>query len=1061
MGVIAVKKWDTAGSYSPHKVEEFVLKFWEESRIYQLVKESNSGNRQFFNFIDGPPYPSGDIPHLGTAWNKSLKDAVLRYMRMKGYRVNDRPGYDCHGLPIEVKVEQKLGVRLKKEIEERIGIKNFVEECKNFALLNLNAMTKWFKELGVFMDWNNPYLTLTDEYIEAAWWLIKQADERGLLEAEYRVVYWCPRCSTTLAEYEVEYKELEDPSIYVKFPVKEENAHLVIWTTTPWTLPANVFVMAHPEETYIKVRVNDEIWILAEKRLEAVMKECNVNEYEVVERIPGKELTKYTYDHPLRDIIPLQEKLSIYHRVLLVPEYVSMYEGTGLVHVAPGHGFEDYDVALKRGLHEAVACPVDEEGRFTDEAGVFAGISVRDANEYIIKALRERNALIYSGKIVHRYPVCWRCKTPTILRATKQWVIRVTKLREELEKEASAVNWIPPWALTRLMGIIENLQDWVVSRQRYWGTPLPIWTCPNGHRVVVGSVEELVKYGGTRPKELHRPWIDLVVFKCPHCGLEMRRVPDVVDVWLDSGVAFYASQGHPEKLSKESVVADFIVEGHDQIRGWFFSLLRSGVIGFNTAPYKVVLVHGFMLDEQGREMHKSLGNYVGVDEAIERAGRDPLRLWLLSNTIWEDVRFSWRELDEAKRDLSILWNIVVFAKTYMEIDSYTPTKDPLEKHINALKPEDRWILSKVNMLIQEVDKYMSNYDVASATRFIRSFIVEDLSHWYIRLIRPRVWVEENVAEKMAAYATLYYVLDRLTRLIAPITPFIAEYIYQALFREYYGALSVHLLKLPELDSKFIDKELQEYMEITREVYRASSSARMKAGLKLRQPVRKLIVYTDNEEVKKALEYLSDIVRFVCNAKSVEITETKRLADITRYKVKPKYRVLGPKYRDLAKKIMEYVEVNADNVAKSIIESGVHKAVVAGIEVELSSEEVEIAPYYVEGYLVEGFKYGVVALDTRLTEEELAEGLARDVIRRIQVMRKKLNLPLLAKIKTLVIAPVDKVSLLEMKKEYMMNETRSIELIVTSNRELAGTLGGLVEEWDIDDEIYIIEVKPAE
>lgn len=1057
-----MEKWSITGSYNPHTVEKQVMEFWEEEKIYESVKEENAKNEKFFNFVDGPPYPSGEIPHLGTAWNKSIKDTVLRYMRMKGYRVNDKPGYDCHGLPIEVKVEQKLGVKFKREIEERVGIDKFIEECRRFALSNLTAMTRWFKELGVFMDWDNPYLTLRDEYIEAAWWLIKQADRRGLLEAEYRVVYWCPRCSTTLAEYEVEYRDLEDPSIYVKFPVKgEEKTYLVIWTTTPWTLPANVFVMAHPGETYVKVKVRDEVWILAEKRVEPVMRECGIAEYEILERIPGKELVNYAYDHPLRDIVPLQEKLRAYHRVLLTPEYVSMYEGTGLVHAAPGHGFEDYDVALKHGLRDLVVCPVDEEGKFTEEAGVFAGMNVRDANSSIIKALAERNMLVYSGKVVHRYPVCWRCKTPTILRATRQWVIKVTKLRETLKQEASKVNWIPSWALSRLLNMLENLQDWVISRQRYWGTPLPIWMCQNGHRVVIGSVEELVKYAGTRPRELHRPWIDSVVFKCPHCGLEMRRVPDVVDVWLDSGVAFYASRGHPEKLGDENIEADFITEGHDQIRGWFFSLLRSGVIGFNVAPYRAVLVHGFMLDEQGREMHKSLGNYVGVDEAIAKVGRDPLRLWLLSNTVWEDVKFSWRELEEAKRDISILWNVAVFAKTYMDIDSYNPVKDPLEKHVRSLRPEDLWILSRINTLVKEFQKYMDNYDVANTTRIVRSFIVEDLSHWYIRLIRPRVWVEENTADKVSAYATLYYVLDRLTRLVAPITPFIAEYVYQALLRDYYGAKSVHLLRIPEPEERFINKELEEYMNIVREVYSAASSARMKAGLKLRQPVRKLIVYSDDENVRKALNAFSEVVKFVCNAKALEVMEAKRISDITRYRVKPKYRVLGPKYRDLSKKIIEYLEANGDIVAKSIMESGVHSVEIEGKRVELTSEDVEISPYYVEGYLVEDFKYGVVALDTKLTVEELAEGLARDVVRRIQVMRKKLNMPMLARIKTLVVAPEDKVRLLEAKREYIVSETRSVELLITSNKELVGSIGGLVEEWDIDDETYIIEVKQVD
>jgi len=1053
--------WKLTGNYDPHRVEEAVKNYWEEARIYKLVKKKAESSPRLFNFIDGPPYPSGDIPHIGTAWNKSLKDAVLRYRRMKGFNVNDTPGYDCHGLPIEVKVEQKLGVKVKKEIEERIGVDKFIEECKRFALNNLTAMTKWFKELGVFMDWDNPYLTFKNEYIEAEWWLVKKAEEKGLLESEYRVVYWCPRCSTTLAEYEVEYKELSDPSIYVKFPVREEeNTYLVIWTTTPWTLPANVFVMAHPDEYYVKIKVGSEYWILAEKRLEAFIKEVGISEYTVIERMKGSDLAKYTYNHPLIDLIPLQEKVSKYHRVITTSEYVSMSEGTGLVHAAPGHGFEDYDVALKNNLVDAVVSPVDDEGRFTEEAGVYKGLYVREANKYIIKDLEERGALIHASSITHRYPVCWRCKTPVILRATRQWIIKVSKIKDELKKEASKVNWIPEWALTRLMNILDNIQDWVISRQRYWGTPLPIWLCPNGHRVVVGSIEELYKYSGVIPVDLHRPWIDNITFKCPVCGLEMRRVPDVADVWMDSGVSFYASIGHPEKKGGFTPT-DFIVEGHDQIRGWFFSLLRSGVLAFGSTPYKTVLVHGFMLDEQGREMHKSLGNYVGTDEAISRIGRDPLRFWLLGNTVWEDVKFSWRELEEARRDLSILWNISVFAKTYMDLDAYNPRLDPLEKYRDQLRIEDKWILSRVNNLVRKVDEAMEKYDIPTATRMIREFIIEDLSHWYIRLIRPRVWIEENTPEKITAYATLFYILDRILRLLAPITPFITEYIYQALLRNYYGVESIHLLDYPSVEREYIDEKLEEYMEIARDIFKAASSARMKAGLKLRQPVRRLIVYTDNPEVKEAISKLVDVLKFSCNAKYIEVLEARELAEITKYNVKPKYKVLGPKYKSIVKKLVVYIEENSDTIARDIMSKGEHKTVIDGVEVVLVNEDVEITPYYVEGFLVEDFKYGVVALDTRLTIEEQAEGLARDIIRRIQVMRKKLDLPLTAKIKTVIVTPQDKQELILLKKEYIANETRSVELLVTSSRDDVKDFDGLVEEWDIDDEIYIIGIKQVE
>jgi isoleucyl-tRNA synthetase len=1061
--VCIIVKWKLEGLYNTRVVEETVLSYWDERRIYELVKSETSKSSRVFRFVDGPPYPSSDVPHVGTALNKALKDSVLRFWRMRGYRiVSDQPGYDCHGLPIEVKVEQLLGVKSKRDIEAKIGVENFIEQCRRFALSNAKAMTKWFKELGVFMDWDNPYYTITNDYISAAWWLVKRADELGLLDIEHRVVYWCPRCSTTLAEYEVEYHEVEDPSIYVKFPVKEEpGTHLVVWTTTPWTLPANVFVMAHPDEVYVKLRVRGETWIIAKQRLKAFVEDCGVENYEVVEEIRGEDLAKYTYTHPLGDIIPLQEKLEKYHRVLLSREHVTMYEGTGLVHGAPGHGFEDYEVAVRNNMYETIVSPVDDEGKFTSEAGFIAGLYVRDANIEIINELRRRGYLIHSGLIKHRYPVCWRCKSPVVLRATRQWVIKVTRLKEKLLEEASQVTWIPPWALTRLENILENLQDWVISRQRYWGTPLPVWLCPNSHRVVVGSVEELAKYAGYTPQDLHKPWIDKVTFKCPYCGLEMRRVPDVIDVWLDSGVAFYASRGHPEKMSAEEAVVDFIVEGSDQIRGWFFSLLRSGVLVYGRAPYRVVLVHGFMLDEKGREMHKSLGNYVGTDEVIEKIGRDPLRLWLLSNTLWEDVKFSWRELEEARRDLSILWSVSVFAKTYMELDGFNPREHGFQAYKEALRVEDKWILSRINSLVREVIKHMESYRVHEAVKLIRVFLVEDLSHWYVRLIRPRVWIEENVADKMAAYATLFYVLDRLLRLLAPITPLITEYIYQVLYRDYYEKPSIHLLEYPQPDNSLISEDLERDMELVREVYSAVAGARMKAGLKLRQPVRRVIIYSSSPRVLEALKNLSEIAKFTCNTRHFEIVEASRIEEIRKYRVKPNYKSLGPRYRKLMSEITRHIEENSDIVAKSILSSGIYKCTLNGVEVVITKDDVEITPYYPEEYAVSDFKYGVVAVDTKISEEELAEGLARDVVRRVQVMRKMLKLPLTAKITAIVVAPDDKVRLLNSKREYIMSETRCINLLVTSDQMQAGKLGGLIEKWDINDEEYIIEVKPSE
>ncbi len=1044
------------GQYDPHRVEDWVKRFWTENKIYELVREANKKANRKFLFIDGPPYPSGDIPHIGTAWNKSLKDAVLRFKRMNGYQVFDRPGYDCHGLPIEVKVEQKLGISVKREIEERIGVENFIAECKKLVTYNMESMTRWFRELGVFMDWENPYLTMTDEYIEAGWWLIKKADEMGLLDNEYRVVYWCPRCSTTLAEYEIEYKELKDPSIYVKFPVKgRDREYLLIWTTTPWTLPANTFVMAHPEAVYVRVRVGDEIYVLAKDRLEHVFEEIGITDYEVIEEFPGSKLDGLEYMHPLEEIVPLQKKLSSLHRVYMAPDIVTLYEGTGLVHGAPGHGFEDFMVAKRYGV-DVIASPVDDLGRFTEEAGKYSGKHVREANQEIIEDLRRLGYLLYSGSIIHRYPVCWRCKTPVVLRATRQWILRVTKLKDRLKEEAEKVDWIPRWALDRLYHILDNLQDWVISRQRYWGTPLPIWLCPDGHRVVVGSVRELIELGGERPRELHKPWIDRVVLKCPVCGKPMKRVPDVMDVWFDSGISFYAARGHPEKLDPNEITLDFIVEGHDQIRGWFFSLLRAGVLGFDRAPYRAVLVHGFALDEHGREMHKSLGNYVGTDEAIARVGRDPLRLWLLQNTVWEDLRFSWKVIDEVKRDLGIAWNVYVFASTYMNLDKYDPVKHDLRKYIEYLRTEDRWILSRVNNLVKKVTDAMNKYHVHEAARLLRKFIVEDVSHWYIRLIRPRVWVEENVPDKMAAYATLYYVLRKWLAAAAPFIPHFTEIIYQRFIRpgEKDLPLSIHLLGWPSIDEEFIDEGLEEDMEVIREIYEACAAARMKAGIKLRQPIRRIIIYSSDERIVRAANSYRDLLVTLTNSREIEIRRPEEIKELIRYRVEPVYNVLGPEFRRLTKEIVRYIESNMDLVARDIVGKGRHVFSIDGREVVLEPRHVRITPVYASGYSVQDRKWGSVAIDTRLTAEEISLGLAKDLIRRIQVMRKELDLPLDARIDVNIVLPREYHDMISMHRDYIAGEVRADRLEISIEK----VFDGYTREWTIDDLKVTIVVK---
>ncbi|MEB3765499.1 MAG: isoleucine--tRNA ligase [Desulfurococcales archaeon] len=1046
--------------YDQFKLEEEIKKFWDENKIYHKVKEKSMRSKKKFYFLDGPPYASAKSIHVGTAWNKVIKDTVLRYYRMRGYNVWDIPGYDTHGLPIEVKIEKEYGIKSKKEIIEKIGVENFVESCKRFVDENIKAMTEQFKEIGVFMDWENPYVTYRDEYIESGWWLIKQAWRKGLLYKGERVVHWCPRCETTLADYEVsEYKELRDPSIYVKFKVKNsQNEYLLIWTTTPWTLPANAFVMAHPDLDYVKVKVDGEILILAKARLEKVMSEAGKTEYEVLEEFKGTRLEGLEYIHPLEDLVPAQAKLAPYHKVVLAPDAVTATEGTGLVHSAPGHGEIDYEINEK-----IVGAPlislVDNTGKMTEDSGRYHGLYFRtDANKAVIEDLEKKGALFHKGSIIHRYPVCWRCKTPLVLRATEQWFIAVRRLKERLIEEARSIEWRPNWATTRFINLLKEVRDWVISRQRFWGIPLPVWECSScGYRHVIGSVDELVELGGHKPEQLHRPWIDRVTLKCPKCGGVMKRVPDVLDVWFDSGIAFYASLSYPrnKELYESLKPVDFIVEGHDQIRGWFFSLLRSGIIGFDEKPYKRVLVHGFALDEKGREMHKSLGNYIEFKELISRVPRDVIRLWAMNNTIWEDLRFSWKSMDMVWRSFNIIWNVFTFASTYMSIDNFDPEQTKLEDVEDALQFEDKWLLSRFNRLLKEYHEAMKDLRLHEAARIVKDFPVEDISHWYIRLIRRRVWEEEATKSKLAAYAVLYHVLKGWLLMAAPFIPYTTEYLYQKLIRPAEPSLpeTIHLLEIPEPDNKWIDDGVEQLMDIARKLTEASAAARMKAGIKLRRPVKRLIIALKDNSLRNTIERAAQIIKDLANVKEIEIVGVDFFENMKVYGVEPNYKTMGPEFKKMLRKVIAYVEENKEKVAKDIVEHGEHKAEIEGVTVKILPKHVELKVDYPSWLSTVETDIGIIGIDTRLTKDEILEGHAREIVRRIQAMRKDLSLPVDAYIEVWLEADPEFIEAVEKHRNYIMTETRARNLRLDKPPEEV-----YQKEWEVDGKRLLIGIK---
>ncbi|MCE8428994.1 MAG: isoleucine--tRNA ligase [Candidatus Methanoperedens sp.] len=1035
-----------ASQYDAKATDQKIQKFWDETDAYSKVRGSRQKGKKFF-FVDGPPYTTGRI-HLGTAWNKIIKDSILRYKSMNGFHILDRAGWDMHGLPIEVKVEGVLGFKSKKDIE-KYGVGNFVNKCKEFALSHRDEMTVQFRNLGIWLNWNDPYMTLRDEYIEAAWWTLKQAHQKKLLEKGLRVVNWCPRCETAIADSEVEYADETDPSVYVKFPIKdEEDTYIVIWTTTPWTIPANIAVAVHPSFEYVKVKVKkdgkEEILIMAAELMENVLKQGRYKEHEVLQTMLGEDLD-LKYLSPLGDKVPVQKEFK--HNVYMA-EFVTT-ENTGCVHIAPGHGLDDFELGMKHNL--PIFCPVGPDGRYTEEAGDYRGMHVKEANRLVIDDLSERGLLLASGRITHRYGHCWRCKTSIIYLATEQWFLRITDIKEKMLSGIEKVKWYPEWAgYARFADWVKGSRDWCISRQRYWGIPIPVWVCEQcGETEVIGTKAELEKRAGvTNIPDLHRPNVDNVHIKC-NCGKQMNRVPDVFDVWFDSAVASWATLKfpHDQKAFDEWWPADFITEGHDQTRGWFYSQLGASMIAFGKAPYKNVLMHGFTLDTEGKKMSKSLGNVVSPEEVIAKVGADSLRLYVLSqNAPWEDLKFSWDEAGNVHRMLNILWNVYRFPLPYMILDNYDPLK-MIDVPENAMRLEDKWLLSRVQSLIKQVDSAMAEYNLHKATRPISEFVLEDLSRWYIQLIRPRTWREANDPDKLAVYHTLYKVLVTLTKIIAPFAPHISEEMYQNLARNVDpdSPSSVHMCDWVKPEEELIDTELEMQMNLIREIVEASSNARQKLKRKLRWPVRKIVVAPKKEEVAAAVMRLDTVLKEQTNAKEIVLLAAGKTWEELGVEVLPNHAVIGPVFKkDAGKVIAELRAVDGSKIKTGILESGSFELRSGTITADMVSFKDTIP----QAIASAGFSAGDVYVDTGLTREIESEGYAREVIRRIQDMRKELDLAVEQEINvTVEIKDKRVLELVIDLKDFIAGEVRAKSIDIGSD---AGIQGDLVKDWDVED-----------
>ncbi len=985
---------EVTANFDAKKIEQEVRAYWRTHETYKKVKHQRSTGKPFF-FVDGPPYTTGHI-HLGTAWNKIIKDSILRFYRMNGRDVIDRAGYDMHGLPIEVKVEKELGFASKKDIET-FGIQPFIEKCREFAQKNKVLMDAQFENLGVWLDFANAYQTVKPEYIEAAWWTLARADEKGMLERGHRVVNWCPRCETAIADAEVEYWDETDPSIFVKFPLKgKQDEYLVIWTTTPWTLPANVAVAVSKDFIYARVKAvregREEILWIADDLVESVLKKARYKNYSVLGKQPGATLAGWEYASPLADFVPLQKQVK--HRVVLA-DFVAM-ENTGMVHIAPGHGWDDFVLGVKEGL--SVLCPVDGAGRFSEEAGRFAGKFVKDADEDVLAALGD--TLMAKASVVHRYGHCWRCKTPIIFRATSQWFIKAAEMRDKMLDEVAAVTWYPEWAgSARFYDWIKEARDWCISRQRYWGIPIPVWTCPECNRYrVIGTMKELEQASGTPLKDPHRPYVDSVTIPCT-CGGTMKRVEDIFDVWFDSAVASWATLGYPGNTEEFEKLwpAEFITEGQDQTRGWFYSQLGASTVAFGKAPYKSVLMHGFALDAEGKKMSKSFGNVVSPEEVIAKVGVDVLRLYVLSSSApWDDLKFNWEGVSTINRAVNILWNVYRFPLPYMILDTFEPSSTNgvwdgkyVAGHIGKMPDEDRWIISRVNSLAVQVDTGMRGCQLHRATRALTTFILEDLSRWYVQLVRPRMWLEGESESKVFAYETIYYVMRRLMGLMAPFTPHLADEIYRNL-RCAHDPESVHMLDWFAGDATLVNSELEAAMETVRSFDDAVANARQAGKRKLRWPVAEVVVVTGSEPVKNAINRLNAVCMNRANARRV--TVISGMWDRIRWQAAPVMKALGPAFGKNSPKIKALIEAADGTELKAEIQAGrtVTLSDVSG-SYEIGAQHVTFAEKMPENVFCAPMQDATVYVDVALTPDLESEGYAREVIRRIQEMRRQWNL----------------------------------------------------------------------
>ena len=1023
--------------------EKEVLEFWKANHIFEKSVAKNEGKEEF-SFYDGPPTANGK-PHIGHILTRVMKDIIPRYKTMKGYHVLRKAGWDTHGLPVELEVEKSLGIDGKQEIE-KYGIEPFIKKCKESVWKYQSEWEKMSDRVGYWVDMDNPYVTYHDDYIESVWWALKQIADQGLIYKGHKIVPYCPRCGTALSSHEVAqgYKDVKEKSVFVKFKRKNNEGYFLAWTTTPWTLPSNVALCMNGQENYACIRANGEIYVLAEALVDSLFEE-----YEVIDVKKGSEYEREEYI-PLFDCYNGREKA--YY--VTNDAYVTLTDGTGIVHIAPAFGEDDANVGRKYGL--PFLQMVDDRGRFIEGVGEqFTGVFVKDGDKLVIEYLKEKGLLFKELMFEHSYPFCWRCDTPLLYYARSSWFIKMTAVRDRLLKNNATVNWMPPTIGTGRMGnFLENVIDWGFSRERYWGTPLPIWVCPDcGEIKVIGSRQELRELGGLdHDIELHRPYIDAVHFKCPKCGGTMNRTPEVLDCWFDSGSMPFAQLHYPfenKELFEKQFPANFISEAVDQTRGWFYTLLAISTLLFDKAPFKNCIVLGHVNDKNGIKMSKHKGNVVDPWSVLDVQGADAVRWYFYSSSApWLPSRFSADNVSECQRKfMGTLWNAYSFFVLYADIDKYDPTLYNLKDC--ALTHMDKWILSGLNTLIDAVDKNLEQYKITESARMIEEF-TDNLSNWYIRRDRERYWGKEMTEDKIAAYTTLYHVLVELSKLIAPMVPFMAESIYRNLVVNFDKTApeSVHLADYPVADYSMINKELEADMEFVLKAVALGRAARNKSNIKNRQPLSKLFILTD---LTVNDEGVYSLVADEINVKSCSVVKDK--SEFMTYELKPQLKTLGPKYGKSLGAIRNYLSTctNASEIVEKVNTGAQYCFEVNGETISLGLEDLLITPINKPGYALEVAGDMTVVIDTNLNDDLIKEGIARELTSKIQTMRKEAGFEVVDHI-IIGYACDQEIA------DILTGDTSIADGVLCDG--FSGDLDGYVKDWDINGNKATLSVKKA-